>query len=335
MRVVKTLLWSIVSILLVLGLIFALMREVLLITATSRVKNSLQQVRQIDSEQTYLTECMSRGSSKNEAGRIHHTQLRFIDRSHYVVEVVCNRMEHDPLEVDQNKLPTIVKLESGQSGIRWPADAGMNFHCLRRTASVSVADNMIHTSLRRSEINDYQGPPSNCPSYGFQCCDETTQIGQGEQIFEALDCPQTCFRDCLDRPLILSFSSQPHYNRLTRTLEIEQSEPVSFSYLVTPNQEADLAFTSYEASLQEDWVEQAIALIDTILYQSPEVQETKVILDFGDGSVDEFIGLRGQVEHKYECAGNECLYHATLTVINADGVESLQTAQNTIKVLVQ
>jgi hypothetical protein len=333
MRVLKNLGISLLILAVVGGIGFLIMREILLLITISRVKKSLTQVRSVDTKQTYLTECMSRGSSRDDKGKAHSTQLRFLDKGNYIVEVVCNQMEYNPIELERGQLPSAVVPQPGQSGIRWGLDAGLNFISFNRVASVSIIDRMIVTSLKPTVVASHQGPPSDCLSYGYQCCDQDTQIGTGDKITDALDCPQSCYEICSERPLILSFTTQPYYDRITRTLQVSASEPVVFSYLVTPNQSFDLSYVTYGES--DDLVENIIAMIDTIFTRQPEDEQVQVFLDFGDGNVEEFAGLRGQTEHQYDCASNSCLYHAKLRVQKEDGIESLESPQSTIKVQVQ
>ncbi len=330
MRVLKTLLLSLLSISILAGLGFLVMREVLLLVTITNVKKSLITMRDIDGEQTYLTDCMSRGSDRDETGRAHHTQLRFVENGEYVVEVVCNQMDYDPIEVERKKLASTVKPHPGQSGIKWDTDAGLNFSTFKRTASISVIEGVIISSLKPSTITNYQGPDSACQSYSFQCCDQNTQLGRGKKINQALDCPQTCYETCVERPLILTFTTQPYYNRMTRTLNISANQPVVFSYLVTPNQNPDISLVAYEES--DDKIENIIMTIDKLLTRQLDDVQVQVLLDYGDGETAEFTGMRGQVEHNYKCASSSCLYRATLKVVNAQGVESLDTTQNTIKI---
>ncbi len=331
MRVLKTFITSFLIIAILAGLGYLATREVLLLVALSRVKQSLSQVREVDLNQSYLTECMNRGANRDERGRIHHTQLRFIDQNNYVLEVICNSMEHNPIEFGQGKLPKLVTHQIGQSGMRWGGNAGLNFYCLNRVGSLSVIEGIYKTSLKPSLVAGYIGPTSYCESYGYQCCDPTTQVGEGEVVSEALDCPQTCHRLCLDRPLILSFSTQPYYNRITRTLEVTHNQDITFSYVVAPDQEASFIF--YEET--DDPVESMIIMVEALFVKKPKEDLLTVILDYGDGQKEEFSGLRGQVQHVYQCHQAECDFEASIKVIKENGVESLDAIQNQIMVKVK
>lgn len=331
MRILKTFIVSIIVIAIFGGLSFLAAREILLLTALSRIKQSLTQVREADQNQTYLTDCMNRGASRDERGRIHHTQLRYIDKNSYVLEVVCNGMEHNPIEFGQGELPKLVEHQAGQSGMRWGENAGLNFICLDRVGSLSVIEGIYKTSLKPSVVLNFTGPVSACESYGYQCCDQSTQVGEGELVVAALDCPQTCHVECLERPLILSFNTQPYYNRINRTLEVKRNTTVIFSYMVAPNQDASFIF--YEET--DDPVESLIIMVESFFVKKAEEEALNVILDYGDGDSDEFSGLRGQVQHVYQCNKSECDFEASIKVVKENGVESLDAIQNKILIKVK
>ena len=330
MRVLKAFFTSFIVIA-VIGLLgFLIAREVLLIMTLSKIQQSLNQVREADVNQVYVAECMNRGSSRNEKGRMHFTQLRFVDKNNYVLEAVCNQMEHNPIEFATGELPKLVTPLPGQSGIRWGVDTGLNFVCFKRVGSISVIEGVYKTSLKPTVLTEVKGPDSVCESYGYQCCDQNTQIGKGELLSNALDCPQTCHELCLDRPLILGFNTQPYYNRLTRLLEVNKNQTVTFSYMVTPNQDA--SFVYIEGS--DDPVENFIATLETIFTSKAKEEAVKIYLDYGDGTVDEFAGFRGQAEHVYHCSTNSCEFQAKISVVKDNGVVSLDSAQNLINIKV-
>jgi len=330
MRVIKALLTSIIILALVLGLGFLITREVMLAMTTSKVKQSLKQVRDIQHTQSYATECASKGSDRDEKGIVHVTQLRFTDSNSYVVEVVCNQREHSPIEVITEDLPPFVMVQTGKSGVRWGQELGMNFTVLKRTGSVTVLDDEIVTSSKPAVFSGVAGPPSECVSYGYSCCDTSMQLGQGLQEFEALDCPQDCNEFCVDRPIILSFSTQPYYNKIDRILEVSKNQAVVFSFVVSPSLET--SFTGYLDS--DDPVERFIASVETIFSNEIEEESIEVELDFGDGKKEQFVGMRGQVEHQYQCLAASCEYHAKLKVIKEGKIESYDSPQNLVIVKV-
>jgi len=179
MRIIKAFITSLLIIAIVCGTIFFTAREVLLVMATNGVKQSLVLIRDVQQEQMYATECMSKGSERDTLGNIHYTQLRFTDLNSFVVEVICNGMEHSPIELAAVDLPPLVYHEVGQSGVRWGEDAGLNFTCLNRVGSTSIIEGMVNNSLKPTQVALTQGPASQCESYGYQCCDIDFQQGDG------------------------------------------------------------------------------------------------------------------------------------------------------------
>jgi len=330
MRVIKALLTSVIILCLVLGLGFLITREVLLAMTTSKIKQSLKQIRDIQHTQSYATECASKGSDRDEKGIVHETQLRFIDNNSYVVEVICNQRQHSPIEVIQEDLPPLVKVQTGKSGVRWGQELGINFSVLNRTGSVTVLNDEIVTSSKPASFSGVAGPSTECSSYGYLCCDNSMQLGQGLQQLDALDCPQDCHEFCVDRPIILSFSTQPYYNKIDRTMEISKNQAVVFSFVVSPSLET--SFTGYLDS--EDPVERFIASVETIFSNEPEEESIEVELDFGDGKTEKFVGMRGQVEHQYQCLAPSCEYRAKLKVIKEKEIESYDSPQNLVIVRV-
>lgn len=329
MRIIKAFLTSIILLVLVGGGLFLVIREGLLWMATSRVKQSLNQVRDIDQRQSYATECASKGSDRDEKGRVHATQLRFTDANSYVVEVICNQMEYAPIEVVTGDLPPFALRRVGKSGVRWGQELGINFSVLGRVGSVMVVDEQIITSSKFASVDGVAGPPSECSAYSYSCCDINMQLGQGGFASEALDCPQGCFESCEDRPIILSFSTQPFYNKIDRTLNISKNQAVVFSFVVSPS--LDSSFIDYLDS--DDPVEKFISSVESVFAKNPEDEQVIVYLDLGDGKKESFSGLRGQVEHQYNCVGVSCTYEAKLMVVKQGGIESYDGPQN--KIIVQ
>ncbi|KUK79565.1 MAG: hypothetical protein XD95_0298 [Microgenomates bacterium 39_7] len=330
MRILKAFVTSLLIIIVVGGGFLLIFREVVLYMTTYQVKQSLIQVRDLDKRQAYSTECLSKGSDRDQNGRVHHTQLRFIDENSYVLEAICNQMDHAPVEILTETLPPFAQRQLGKSGWRWDEESGINFVVLNRVGSVSIIDREIVTSRQAAVIDGSLGPPGACVSYGYQCCDVNMQMGRGELVSSALDCPKGCYQNCEDRPLILSFNTQPYYNKITRTLQLTKQQPVTFSFVVSPNQ--DIVFIGFEDS--DDPVQKVLSAIEVIFGRQEEEELVEVTIDFGDGQTESFTGLRGQVEHRYDCAGGSCTYDATIRVVKEGGIESYSGPQNVIQIQV-
>jgi len=326
-RIIKAIITTLLIITLVLGSGFLLVREALLIMTTSKIKSSINQIKEVQQNQQYTTECASKGSDKDEKGKVHETQLRFLDSSSYVLEAICNQREMTPVEFFQEDLPPFVTVKPGKSGIRWGQELGLNFEVLGRIGSVIVVDEKVVSSSKLSNFSGASGPPSECSSYGYQCCDETMHYGVGDQQLEALDCPQDCFEVCEERPIILSFSTQPTYNQIDRSLQLPVNESkVLFSFVASSNLES-----SFSALLEsDDPVERFIGSIESIFTKNQEEDLIEIELDFGDGKKESFEGLRGQVEHQYKCPSGNCEYKARLKVIKNKEIESYDSPQNLV-----
>ncbi|MBD3250194.1 MAG: hypothetical protein GF381_01305 [Candidatus Pacebacteria bacterium] len=335
MRVIKFLLKSLI-ILIFLGLVsFLVIRELFLLISISQLKSSLKIVRDVALNQTKSSECMSRGSLKDEQGQVHDTQLRFVDERNYVIEAVCNQFELSPIQVDQGSLPFLARKEKGVSGVVWGVgQPGINLIVLNRIGQVYIEEGQIFSNNSyKNQTNFHQGPSSECVSFGFKCCQMSSQAGQGELKENVLDCPKSCYEGCQNRPLVLNLSSQPYYDRMTRQLEISNNQLVTFSYTISPSQDDYFATPTIDESA--DWIEKIAFEISRFF--SPQVKQAeqiKVLVDFGDGETQDLTGLRGQVQHVYTCLKPSCQFEAQVIAENHLGIKSLQDLDSSIEVIV-
>lgn len=333
MRIIKILLTTLIGLLIILAVGAILTRELLLLTGLKRVQASLKLVRDIDRDQQYATECMTKGSLRDDEGRVHRTQLRFVGDQQYVIEVICNQFRMSPIEVEQVELPRWVTHQLGQSGLVWGSEtAGLNLECLGRTGSVVIKDGYLSTSLHETEVEAGAGPTSECGSFGYQCCDLTYQQGVDHQLTTVQDCPKSCYQTCSDRPLILSFTTLPYYNKFDRTLEISAGTEVTFSFTVSPNQQ-DYFSGMYPEEM--DWIERTVYTVGSVFDRSNTQQQAgSVVLDFGDGEQATTDKLKDKLTHTYQCSRARCEYQALLTVTNSAGINSLQDKPARITVVV-
>ncbi len=333
MRILKFILKSFLILAIVLVIVGLISREVMLIIGMQRIASNLKEMRDIASSQRYASECMGKGSNASRRGYVHQTQLRFVDDNEFVVEAVCNQFELDPIQISEAKVPRLVKHEKGQSGLVWNPEgtAGINLSCLGRTVSVQVKDAIVSQSFSSYPVETGSGPKSQCDSFGYTCCDTKHQKGAGVQLTDVVDCPKSCHETCLDRPLILSFNTQPYYDTLTRKLKIKSNQSVVFSYSVSPNQEDSFAGVFQEES---DWIERHIYLMSMLLslHKDQEEEKVEVTIDFGDGTQETFKTLQAQKEHQYTCSRGECEYLAKLKIVNSSGIESASDEQSQIKI---
>src|SRR3989339_1277270 len=97
-----------------------------------------------------------------------------------------------------------------------------------------------------------QYPENSCSGWGYQCCDEITQVPGGVLVAGvANDCRNSCYSACTSRPLVLSFRSDP-----------QQESGATAVNLTADN--AELAFAA--------------------VVSAPGAALQKVVIEFGDGS---------------------------------------------------
>jgi len=244
-----------------------------------------------------------------------------------VLEAICNQRELTPIEFFTEDLPPFVTVEPGKSGIRWGQELGINFYVLGRTGSVVVVDDKVVSSSKNADFLGDDGPPSECASYNYTCCDETKHVGRGIVQSEALDCPQDCFEVCEERPIILSFATNPTYNQIDRTLQLPAGQnSVLFSFVVSSSLESSFS----DLLDSDDPVERFIASVESFFSKNKEEDLIEIELDFGDGKKESFVGSRGQVEHQYQCSFGSCEYQAKLKVIKNQEIESYDSPQNLV-----
>lgn len=334
MRVLKEIFKSLL-ILLILALVGGLIaREVLLLIGLHRVKSTLLKAKNASKDTAYIAECSSRGSRRNDRGDYFQTQLRFVNDQDYVLEIVCSGRNENVITLEKESLPPLVKKLPGHSGLVWESDqTAVNLGCLRRTGSVKIKQAMLVVDLKPAEVAIGSGPAAACSSFGFSCCDSRFQQGLEYQILKASDCPQSCFRVCQDRPLVLSFTTTPLYTPINRTVELAAGEELRFNFVVSPNQEDSFA-GMYQDEMH--WIEKLLNQITGIVNPGFNGEDQAVtVLDFGDGEQQTFDELTGRASHRYQCSQNRCEYTARLLVENSQGVESYQGHHNRVKVVVR
>jgi hypothetical protein len=125
-------------------------------------------------------------------------------------------------------------------------------------------------------------------------------VGVGEGFNDTLDCRGACYTTCKERPFVVYFNTNPVMDRNTRVLMVQGTEvEVGIGYEVT---DAD-----------------------------GEVERVK--LDYGDGQQDIF-RASNIVNHRYVCARTQCLFTATLSATDDEGLELAETSLNKIQIVV-
>lgn len=335
MRILKLAIKSLGTIALILIVVGLAARELVLFISLRKVKDSLELVKEISEGQTKATDCMGRGSVSDNEGLFHQTQLRFVSDNEYVIEVVCNQFPLSPIKVTSDSLFTLVKKEKGHSGIIWGVEnPGIQLFLLGRAGAVFAENGEVRLQVEPHQDGFHSGPISECVSFGYYCCNASSQSGVGDYKKGVLDCPKACYESCEDRPLVLKFLTQPYYDQLTHQLKINSGTEVTFNYTVSLSQ-GDAFSTS---SLSED-----ANILEQIVYQTSHLfnpsqsqdQQAEVIIDFGDGESSILRDLQGKATHVYTCNKTRCEYQAQLTAVNGQGVKSIQDLASSIKIVVK
>lgn len=287
----------------ILGFLAALgVREALLSWGVARVRTDLVQLRKLRiNPGNYARECIQRGAIPDEnLSVIESYQLRFLNDTEYVTEVVCAQFKLNPQRVSENSLPMFVKKTPGSSGLFWGANSSaVELEVFGRKRTILVEDEDIFYE-KPGIANLGEGPATICAGYGFECCAEETAQGVGDQLDGVTDCPRSCYDSCVSRPIVLSFSSDPFMDPQTRTAEAKSGEPVTFSYV------ADLAGAA-----------------------SPNV-----IINFGDGTSDAATTNTGTFSHSYTCNQAVCEYVAQLVITDEQDRTSADIPVTKITLLV-
>ncbi len=276
-------------------------REVLTFLAAQEVKDSLNQLVSLSrTTSNYTTECKQKGVPQGTVP-IEKLQLRFTSATEYVTEALCSGFPLEPVQISQKTLPMFVKKISGSSGVILGDQASyVLFDVLGRKSSIGIEKQAIFTSLYRPVVNMGISPVSTCEGYGYQCCEAETQQPAGQKNEQVTDCPRTCAERCVDLPVVLSFASDPFVDPQSRSVAIQSDDSVTFSYVVAPGQEKKLS----------------------------------VLLEYGDGTQDKFTTTTAQSSHVYSCKTKSCAYKARVSVVDAQGLKSVDTAITTLSVLV-
>lgn len=276
-------------------------RELLLYFAGNQVVRAGRFLTQPVHYQPAISRCLSGEEPGKTATAL---QLRFLDDRSYVVEVVC--LGGTDQEVGRGSLPWRVRKTTGSAGF-WYGLETKNFvgeltlelwgqHRVVFVEGDSLRQTWGKTVLRSSV------PESVCVAHGLQCCDAVLQQGEGEKQSQGVsDCQGQCYPQCLRRPLLLSFETDPRYEYETRTLR------------VTPGAAQVGFFYSFEEQ---------------------EAKVTQVIIDYGDGQTETETVADGQFIHEYTCSQSSCQYTATIRATDSRGLSSPDTRISHVIVLV-
>lgn len=317
MRILKYMFNSAIILVLLSFVAFLIGREILLSMATSQIRNAIASLREARNAGGYVSECLNKGSIFIEGEELVRYQLRFTSPSSYILEVICDQFSFDPIELSSDDLPPFITKKEGSSGITLDENAGgvkletfseltstlntlikKETSFLVRESGVYILDDRTYYTEEDTVIAP--GPQTTCSGYGYTCCSTISQIGEGDQFIGSSDCDKTCYSQCVARPVLLSFETNPFINLSSRMLEIQPETLVDFAYVA-----------SHEAK-----------------------QDLLAVITFGDGQSVTLNGNANQVSHTYTCASQQCRYTASITITDTSGVVSVASEVSRIPVLV-
>jgi hypothetical protein len=297
-------------------------REILLHWGVSSLEHSLKELQQIATSDRYAAECQRRGGDGGttlQRGDPVTYQLRFLSSTEYIIEAVCDQFSLSPIVVDRMSLPQFISKSVGGSGFLWQNNASnavtltvfgdlekqiqklakIDTGFLVRQKTVAVVNQTISIEPTSAmALSATEGPATTCQGYGYQCCEQSSQMGIGDQLTGTLGCAESCYTSCVSRPTLLSFNSNPFFDIRTRILTIKSGDSVEFLYI---------ADSTDDDNLTADF-------------------------DFGDGQQEQLFGKQGHISHTYHCPQGGCIYIAKVALEDKWGVHSAHTSINQITV---
>lgn len=281
---------------------FFIARELLLWWAGQQIKGAAQALVQPVRFQETARSCFQ-GSSAGESP-IQGYQLRFVSDRAFRLEAVCTASE--PAFYKGEDIVWPVRKTTGSAGLFTVGDGNISGEFTltlwgqnRLISFDNSTKTVLHKWGKSSLLSDVVW--SSCQAHGLRCCDELSQQGEGERWSRGVtDCPQQCFTSCSERPVILSFRTQPAPTGNARTVQVAPDE-------------ASITF-AYQIESKED------------------IQS--IILDFGDGEKMEYTSKSKKITHDYNCAQPECRYEASLSILTVSGLAEAATPLRSMTIVV-
>ncbi len=308
----------VITLLVLVVLIVVVGRLILLNLTFDQLNQSYMTLRRQYSQKTQSELCVSEVDSAQSVDY----QLRFVSPSQYVIEVVCFSKPLEGIELSRYKLPRGVVRSGGSVGV------GVNQTAQPMQLAVfsdliSVLPTTLQSKLQWlvghktlifadgqvSEIKDQTilpswtegGVRSSCQAFGYGCCHEQNQAGQGQLAADAIDCPGRCYARCLVKPLVVSFGADGSFDPMSRSVEVIGGGELNFSYVG----------------------------------QAGSVPIKSATISFGDGQNVDLNSDQTSTSHQYNCSSSVCHYSATITLIDEQNLTSPPTALTLLQVVVR
>jgi hypothetical protein len=303
MRVLKVLIYSVLILGVIAGFSFLITRETLLWLASRQVKSDLKAAAlKMEQSSEYRVACREKGLVEGATELIKDLRIRFVSSTEYNLEVVCSQFTLEPLIIEEKTLPQWVKKVPGSSGLVWDSNqSGVSFELWGRKKHLYLKGKNFFYSPLEGEL---ENPKTTCSGYGYSCCHLEDSLGQGQKYTRVTDCAQSCFESCLPRPVILSVNTDPVFDPTFRVVEINSGGFVQFNVVADVRDQIQPELASYE-------------------------------IDYGDGQQEVLSAEELPFVHTYTCPRGSCLYYAKIKVVNADGLDSADTAVSQLRVQVK
>jgi hypothetical protein len=235
-------------------------------------------------------------------------QLRFVEDKSYVVEPVCSGGLGLPVGEP-------VSLFGGVRRV-W----GSGIFIASVGGGEAAGESWVHLGLGESQvvvgwmgvkpvidwdIEKYEiGGPSPargmCSNWGFECCAEGRQEGEGYEVW-TVDCPDQCYQTCKQLPVVTFFNTVPMLDSKTRTVVInEVPATVEFGFSV----ENDVGLSAVQ-------------------------------IDFGDGTRSQPLSLQTpSLVHTYACERSQCVFEARIVPAQDQVGTLIESSLNSVIVIV-
>lgn len=314
MRVIKYLLFFLITGLALVCIGFVVSQRVLLLVGEKQLTQSLKSLMAASRQQIYYNQCQQLNRQYGLESNSTIFQLRFINDQEYLLETVCQALPDRPNEIGRGKLPDLLSKIPGSSGfILNQETTQVRLQVLREVVDqlaavmpwlesglrpevvITVSDSQIIDS---SDLLNVLGPNTDCAGFGFKCCAEVIEKGSGQQI-TAQDCSGRCFASCQSLPAVLAFTAAPGFDQFSRSIDVTSGQQVEF------------------------WT---VSNADENLLQ---------VINFGDGNSHRDQSQIQPVIHQYSCLTNICEYNAEVQLEDENGVKSIVSPVSTIKVTVR
>lgn len=300
MRILLILLKTFLYIAAALAFVFLGTREVLLWYARVQLSGEVEKLRNVaKNSNEYALMCKSTFTFAEDTFALAGVQIRFLDDHTYQSEVVCAQRARDPIPLRSGSLPFGVSRKPGSSGLLFAVGAPANTLMELTLWWRSIQYDVVDTNVKGKAV---EYPVASCTGWGYACCDTVTQVPKGiAPPGDVSDCRSSCYSACQNRPIILSFRSDPPAPFDTRIVKLTNGQhQATLAYIVAGS---DAAIGS-------------------------------VVIDFGDGSTQKLAKEQDSVSHDYICTQPSCQYTASITATDVNGLESprLQTSMLSIVV---